>query len=140
MHICHFPISLFCFLVGQAPTNVKVEVTGNDSLTVNWDDPQKPLGEIKHYLIKITVEGETHKDVTVLPDPSNRPVTVSPLTPFKAYSIQVVTVNQQLNEQGGGPGEPTVAVNATTWPARMFKEKWNKPFTQKLNFTHSSVL
>ncbi len=102
-------------LVGQKATGVHAEVTGNDSVKVTWVAPTDPKGTIKNYIIQAAAVGEEQKNFTVEPQPLS--ATINTLTPFKEYNITVVTVNDQLNGNGGGPGEPSDPVKAKTWPA-----------------------
>ncbi len=106
------------FIVGQQAVDVTAVPKAQKTLEINWKDPVDPLGLIDYFLIQITAEGEAHEPVKVMPEANNRPATVNTLTPFKEYSIQIVTVNKQLNEHGGQAGQPTPAIKATTWPAR----------------------
>ncbi len=97
------------------------KAAGEKSIDVTWTKPTETLGVIDHYVIRATAEAEDPKDFNVAKD-ATQPATVTSLTPFKKYSIQVITVNEKLNnENGGGPGEPTEAVTATTWPAGTLK-------------------
>ncbi len=121
---------LISILVGQPVTGLTVTATEQKTLTINWVAPADKRGEIDHYEIQLTAEGETPALLTAQPKEQQKLATN--LAAFKDYTVQVVTVNQKLNEKGGGPGEPVVTPTPIkTWPARKLTPVLNAIFSQR---------
>ncbi len=109
---------IFFVVAGEPVTGVQILAELPKSLVVKWSSPLNNRGSIKEFQVNVTAEGEEMQ--TLRAEGNAFEVPVSNLKDFKTYTVTIVTVNDQLEKHGGGPGQPTAPVNKTTWPARMF--------------------
>ncbi len=116
---------------------MNVEVTGDASVKVNWEIPSDTKGTIKNFFIQATAKDGGQINATALADEIF--TTVSTLTPFEEYDITVTTVNDQLEGNGGGPGEPSLPVKAKTWPARTFEKKQTHNLVRKYLYIYICI-
>ena len=92
------------------PANVMATVVNSFSITVQWNAPSNPCrainGLITSYSIRYTIQPNDIPETTLQSD--GLEITLTELTPFTEYSIEVAAVNE--NDDVGVYSEPEVVM------------------------------
>ncbi len=101
-------------LAGITPTNFKAVALSKSQVSLAWNAPTNPEGQIDKYVYTIKSEKQSEKSMTAYSNGNTAyNVTIGDLTPSTDYTVTVKTFNKPLTGQNAGGGGGGIAATLT---------------------------